>query len=253
MKINETTLNCCKPKRFTTFTGADSSNGQEKKLRAKHFYQLNDEALKLRSVIKAHKEVQQGGKMRMLKAMPALTTVTVGTIFAITQPGKLAAKAGAGLGFLVLNEAVGNYCNHEAQKGEQKEPTLKNFLVDVAKIGLGIGVLALAAKGFKTTKAGKFVQKEIKQLTKEINATKLGKFVDDKLNPFIKKHNGKFNALGILGPIASVIGSAFAQVSLMNGVSKDIQEKAQSNYLKDKMIIAQAKEHFDSVEAPVME
>ena len=46
-------------------------------------------------------------------------------------------------------------------------------------------------KGFKTTKAAKFINKEIQQLSKELNATKVGKLVDEKLNPFIEKHNKK--------------------------------------------------------------
>lgn len=252
MKINETTINCCKPKRFTTFTGAESSKSRERRITGKHFHQMSDNDLQLRSVLKAQSEVQNGGKMRMFKAIPAITTGLISTTIAITQPGKLAAKAGAGLGFLMLNEVMSNHCNNK-YANEQKEPTLKDTLVDIAKFTAAIGVGVLALKGFKTTKAGKFVQKEAQLLAKEINSTKLGKFVDETVNPFIKKHATKFNLLGTLGPIATVLGSGLVQIGLIKDMSNEVKERAEFNYLKGKLIQEHARVHYESINAPEVE
>ena len=105
LTINNTT-NCCKPRKLTTFTGSENSDKASRKVRYKHYEQMSDENLKLKSVLKAHREVQESSKMRLFKAMPEITTALIGTSLALAQPGKLAAKAGAGLGFLVLSDVL---------------------------------------------------------------------------------------------------------------------------------------------------
>ena len=67
MLINETTINCCKPKRFTTFKGTESSKNGERRVRGKRYQEMNDDVLKLRSILKAHKDVQNSSKMRTFK------------------------------------------------------------------------------------------------------------------------------------------------------------------------------------------
>jgi hypothetical protein len=85
---------------------------------------MSDDVLQLRSVLKANKDVQESNKMRLFKAMPELTTILLGTTIALTQPGKLAAKAGAGLGFLVLTSALCAGSNAISDKFEKTQNNL---------------------------------------------------------------------------------------------------------------------------------
>ena len=112
MRIDHIT-NCLKSKVFGNYSDFKESESLRDSLsqnkgakRYKHYEELSDDVLCARSIIKAHQEVEKSGKMRMFKAIPAISTAIITTSIAITQPGKLAAKAGAGLGFLALSSSV---------------------------------------------------------------------------------------------------------------------------------------------------
>ena len=94
---------CHKPYHSGTFKGSENVKG---KVRYKHFEQLSDDVLSVRSILKAHKEVENSNKMRAFKAIPTLTTALIGTSIAIAQPGKLSKKMSAGLGFLMLSKGI---------------------------------------------------------------------------------------------------------------------------------------------------
>ena len=259
MLISETTINCCKPNRFTTFKGTEHSDSPRGKVRYKHFEQMSDDMLQLRSVLKAHKDVQESNKMRLFKAMPELTTILLGTTIALTQPGKLAAKAGAGLGFLALTSVLCAGSNAIADKFEknetkEKEPlTAKKVVKAVALTAGAIGVGALAYAGAKNSnfvkKATNFVSKELKQLTSEINDTKLAKFFDEKVAPFTQKHSKAVNVARTVAPLGVLVGSVASEIALADSLSEDIKDKAKANYEKGKAIQAQARAHFDSIDA----
>lgn len=259
MLISETTLNCCKPNRFTTFKGTEHSDSPRGKVRYKHFEQMSDDMLQLRSVVKAHKDVQESNKMRLFKAMPELTTVLLGTTIALTQPGKLAAKAGAGLGFLALTSALcagSNAISDKFEKHENKEKrplTAKRVVKTVALTAAAASVGALAYAGAKNSnfvkKATNFVSKELKQLTSEINDTKLAKFFDEKVAPLTQKHAKAVNIGRNIAPLGVLVGSIASEVALADSLSEDIKEKASLNYAKGKAIQAQARAHFNSIDA----
>ena len=254
MKISETTLNCCKPNRFTSFKGTEDSGISSKKPRCKHYIEMSDDVLGLRSVLKAHQDVQNSNKMRMFKAIPHITTALLGTTIALTQPGKLAAKAAAGLGFLALTNIISHSVDSIGQKIEQhKKGENKINAKDVLKTGLkiaaGAGAVALAVAGLKNAKVSTFLKKEASQLANEINETKLGKFVEETLNPFVKKNASKLGTLSILAPYGIIAGSSFAQIKLSDSLSKDIKQKASENFAKGKFAQAQARAHFDSIDA----
>ncbi|MBQ4646943.1 MAG: hypothetical protein IJB79_06310 [Candidatus Gastranaerophilales bacterium] len=249
MKISETTINCCKPNRYLSFT-AENSDKPSKKVRYKHYEQMSDDVLSLKSVLKAHKEVQQSGKMRLFKALPEITTALIGTTIALTQPGKLAAKAGAGLGFLAFTKILSagvDKITQPPEKGGKSDP--KKALIESAKIAAGLGAVALGVVSMKNTKASKFLAKEASQLTSEINNTKLGKFVENTFNPFLNKHSKTAEAINLVAPFGIIATSALTQVNLADSLSKDIKEKATQNFVKGKLIQAQARAHFDSIDA----
>ena len=104
MQINEITK-CCKPKAMSSFKRCNASP-DEGRVRYKHLETAPDEVLISRSIMKAHKEVANSGKMRLYKSLPAITTGIIATSLAITQPGKLSVKAAQGLGFLALSKGV---------------------------------------------------------------------------------------------------------------------------------------------------
>ena len=253
MLINETTLNCCKPKRFSTFTGSENSKFKERKVTAKHYHQMSDDVLSLHSVVKAHKEVENSAKMRLYKAMPEITTALVATSLALTQPGKLSAKAGAGLGFLVLSSAmsvVGDTVSKIASKNKNKEEQntkdkIKAFALGAATVAVG----ALAVFGAKNTKffnkASNFIAQDVKKLADEVNNSKFGKFVEKR----IQKNQKELSTAGFLAPFGVIAGSFLGQIALADSLSQDIKEKAQKNFLKGKLIQQQAKAHYDSIDA----
>ena len=266
MLINETTLNCCKPKRFTTFKGSNNTRSSNRKLRYKHYEQISEEALALQSLMRAHKDVQNSGKMRLLKAMPAITTTLLGTTIALTQPGKLAAKAGAGLGFLALFKSIDSTLNTTNEVIEKcfknvkpTEETEKNKLF--LKVGTFFGTAAtLSLLAFVGIKSGKkiankhfapvvnFAKKEAATLANEIDNTKLGKFFENKVLPFSQKHKKLMSGLKTFAPLGLLIGSMGAQAKLINSASKDIKNKSFENYVKGKLIQEKAREDFDKLE-----
>lgn len=251
MLISETTLKCCKPNRFISFKSEDLKHSQGK-AQYKHYEQMDDDVLALRSVIKAHKEVQNSNKMRLFKALPEITTALVGTTIALAQPGKLAAKAGAGLGFLALTKLIGaagdKVIENKKQNKEQK-PNTRKVLLTTAKVALGAAAVALGAVALKHSKIPAFLQKEASQLAGEINNTKLGKLVENKLLPFTKKHSKVVEVLGNVLPFGIIGASALTQVKLGDSLSKNLKEKATFNYTKGKLIQQEARAHFDSIDA----
>lgn len=259
MIISETTLNCCKPNRLISFKNSEPNESSTRKVRYKHYEQMSDDVLSLRSVLKAHKDVQESGKMRLFKAMPAITTGLLGLTIGLTQPGKLAAKAGAGLGFLALTNAIcagsdiiANSIDKQA-KNEKETSTAKKVFKTVAAIAGVATVGTLAVIGAKNTKAfkavGGFLSKEAKQLANEINNTKLAKFFDNTVAPFAQKHAQGVSVLKAIAPLGVLVGSAAAQVGLADDISLDIKEKAVKNFMKGKAIQAEARAHFDSIDA----
>lgn len=257
MLINETTINCCKPKRNITFKAQDSKYST-KKVRYKHYEQMSDEVLGVRSILKAHKDVEESNKMRLFKALPSITTGLLGLCIAIAQPGKLAAKAGAGLGFLALTEgiaagveAVGDSLYKKAENRKNNTPIKTALKIAGGVVALGVaaavGIAAKKTGAFK--KVSTFVASEGRQLAKEINETKLASFIDEKITPFAKKHSKSVGAAEVLGTAGVIIGSTSAQLKLADSLSKDIKEKATQNYAKGKAIQAIARAHFDSIDA----
>ena len=261
MLISETTINCCKPNRYISFKGQEQSENPTRKVRYKHYEQMSDEVLGLRSILKAHNDVQKSNKMRLFKAMPEITTALLGTTIALAQPGKLAAKAGAGLGFLALTSAISVGTNlvskHmdkvQNQPNETKKEKTKKVIKTVALAAAAVGAGALAVVGLKKTnavkKVGGFIQGEAQQLTKEINETKLAKFMDEKIVPFAQKHKKATTITKAVAPFAVMAGSLASQIGLADSLSEDIKEKATLNFIKGKKIQAQAREHFDSIDA----
>ena len=251
MKISETTINCCKPNRYISFKGEEKNNSPERKVRYKHYEQMSDELLALRSVLKAHEEVQESNKMRLFKAVPEITTALIGTTIALTQPGKLAAKAAAGLGFLALSKVVNVVGDKiiESNKKQDDENASKKVLKTIAKIALGAGAIALGAVALKNSKASNFLKKEAGQLAKEINSTSLGKLVEEKVLPFTTKHAKAIDTFGAFAPLGIIGASSLAQLKLADSLAKDIEEKTKSNFIKGKLIQSQARAHFDSIDA----
>ena len=253
MKINETTINCCKPNKYISFKGEEENNSPERKVRYKHYEQMSDELLALQSILKAHKDVQNSNKMRIFEAMPKITTTLLGTTIALTQPGRLASKAAAGLGFLALSKAINVTGNKIIQKStkpkkEEKKDT-KKTLIKAGKFVLGLGAFALSVVAFKKFKISSFIQKEVGQLAKEINSTSLGKLVEEKVLPFTTKHAKAVDTFGAFAPLGIIGASSLAQLKLADSLATDIEEKTKSNFAKGKLIQSQARAHFDSIDA----
>ena len=214
------------------------------------------------SIAKANQTVKKSGKMQILKAMPAITTALIGTSLALTQPGKLSAKAATGLGFLVaskaLSETYDTVSNTVDRKATDKNPKQKistklgAYATSVVALTLGAiaitkGSKALFNKALKP--AGKFIKKEAQQLANEINNTKLAKFVDNTLNPFIEKHPKATKAFSILAPIGALIAGCSTQINLAKDISKDFKKEANKNFIKGKLIQDIARKEFDSINA----
>ena len=264
MQINS--LECCRPKRrINTFTGEYNSENK-KRMRRKHYKQMNDDVLATRSVIKAHKEVAQSPKGQLIKAMPNISTSLILTSLALAQPGKLSAKAAAGLGFLALFKSIDSTLNTTNEVIEKcfknvkpTEETEKNKLF--LKVGTFFGTAAtLSLLAFVGIKSGKkiankhfapvvnFAKKEAATLANEIDNTKLGKFFENKVLPFSQKHKKLMSGLKTFAPLGLLIGSMGAQAKLINSASKDIKNKSFENYVKGKLIQEKAREDFDKLE-----
>ena len=98
MNVKNINLNCQNPRHFGKSVTSEADTGKK---RYKHFEQMDEDTLMLRSVLKAHSEVEKSNKSKLFKAMPAIATGMIGTAFALTQPGKLSGKIASGVGFLV--------------------------------------------------------------------------------------------------------------------------------------------------------
>ena len=254
MKINNIT-NCCKPnpRGLTSFGSHPNSQAENNKgsVRYKHYEQMNDDVLMSKCIIKAHENVKNSSKMRLYKAIPSITTGVIATGIAITQPGKLAAKAASGLGFLALNEAYNAFKSHDDKK--HQDNSAKSEIVPMAKFLAGtVGACALL-KGVSNIKyaqkAVNFVSKESAKLANEINSTKLASFVEKTISPVIDKHP-KLSTLGLLaGSMATIVGSNASSIALLKGMSKDIKQQANDNFEKAKTIQQIARNHFESVDA----
>ncbi len=269
MKITNNFNKCCKPRRLNNFAGNERSNSHSdscgKKVRYKHFEQISDDVLTMRSVIKAHQEVEKSGKMQLFKALPEITIGMIGTSIAIAQPGKLASKAGAGLGFLMLAKAVdiisssiapkvNNFVEAKKNDNEKRNVTQlkKAALLTATSVAGALGAFGLV-KGISNAKAFEgvvnFAKKEMAQLSDELNKTKLGKFVENSVKPFANKHPNLVKNAEVIAPLGIMGLSTLAQVKLADSLSKDIKTKADENYIKGKLIQQEAKAHFDSIEA----
>ena len=256
MQVNNT-FDCYKPKRISTFKG-ENPESSGRKVRYKHYEQMDEDTLSLHSVVKAHKDVEKSAKMRLFKAMPHITTALLGTTIAITQPGKLAAKAGAGLGFLALSQLI-SFAekkarninlnkNEDGEKGSIIPKTLdaaKNVAIAVA----GVSMVGALVKSGTTKKVQKFVKRELSQIAKEINESKIGKRVNNFISESSNKNKKTLSALEFLAPLGVISAGVATELKLADSLSEDIKEKASANYLKGKLAQQQAREHFDSIDA----
>ena len=266
MQINKI-VNCNKPERFIGFTNnnTDIAEKKNKKIKYKHFEQLSDDALQVRSLLKAHNEVAKSGKMRVYKAMPDLTAILAGASIALTQPGKLASKAKLGLGFLALK--VGMDCLSDKisplidKKYENKEKTDRNELkklgekiavVTLGAIGATLGAVAIAKKAPKIKALEplvKFANAESEKFSQEINNSRLGKFFENKVSPFTKKHSKLTTVASNVAPIGTILLGTMAGIKVEDSLIDDFYTKAQDNYTKGKYIQQKAREHFETIDA----
>ena len=266
MQINN--IDCLRPKqRINSFKG-NSEKSEPKRMRYKHFEQMSDDVLEARSIVKAYHEVKNNPKGQLLNAMPEITTSLVLTSLALTQPGKLSAKAAAGLGFLALYKSINSsynaaskvvdkkYKNEEPTEANEKSKTLLKlgtFVATSAIVATGAVLGAKAGKKLlnseKLAPLGDFVKKESNTLANEINGTKLGKLVENKMIPFTQKHPKLANALSFGLPLASLAGGIIGHAKLLKSVSEDIKQKAENNFIKGKIIQAKAREDFDKIDA----
>lgn len=245
---------CTKPSRkFGNFMGSNDKQTSQERVRYKHFEQMDDDVLAVRSIIKAHKEAEQSTKMKLLKAAPAITAGLTGTVIGLTQPGKLSAKAASGLGFLaalkgadLIIDGFRNAYKNDIVENPESNKNQKLFMYRF----LGIGALALGCASFiKKSAAGEFLSKEASKLAGEINNTKLGKFTLEKIEPFIQKHSKLNSILSIVLPFGTIIGGGISRNKLAKDVVCDIENRANINFEKSKEIQRLAKEEFDAVDA----
>lgn len=264
MQINS--LDCCRPKRrINNFTGNYDSD--KKRMPHKHYEQMSDDMLGIRSVIKAHNEVKHSPKGQLLKNMPKITTAFVLTSLALTQPGKLSAKAAAGLGFLTLFKSMDITYNAVNQTIDEHyknaEPTKENeknkFFLKTGSFLLTTAILsASAAVGLKAGKkiadkhfgtVANFVKKEAATLANEIDNTKLGKFFSKVVEPFAKKHQKTANAAKTILPFGFLAIGMGTQNILSKSFKEDVKNKSFDNFIKGKLIQAKAREEFDKIDA----
>lgn len=262
MRINN--IDCCKPRRNSNFKGNQMPQGQH---RYKYYEEMDNDTLCLVSTLKAHKEVEESGKAKLYRALPAITTALLGASVIMTQPDKLSAKAAAGLGFLALSETVddiSNVVSNTVEKEYKNQPkTVENERKKAAAktIGLFGSMAAIAACSSLFAKSGKMlskkiakpvvdtVSKEVKTLAKEIDASKAGKFVNETINPFIKKHPAASFITSLAAPVAIGISSLGARKKLEEGMSKDLRQKANENFVDGKIAQEIARAQYDSIDA----
>lgn len=249
MLINNN-INCSKPRHCSSFKGSGTPENAAGKMRYKHYEEISDEVLSARCIIQAHKQAENSKKMQLCKAMPVISAAIIGTGLSLAQPGKLATKAAAGLGFLALYKATNKISDLFNKKDDKKKSPIKDMLLVTGTVLAGAyGAVSLAKKAGDSTKIGGFVKKEIGTLAKEINSTKAGKFVEKTIEPFIEKHKAKVDIATIMGSMGIGIGLGIVQGNLAKSVVEDIKKNAKENFQKSKAIQKSAKEHFDSIDA----
>lgn len=266
MQINGV-VNCCKPQRKMNFKGSESSEKSEGKVLYKRLMQTDDDTLRLRSIMEAHKEVEHSGKAQILKNLPAITAGLIGTSIAIAQPGKLSAKAAKGLGFLALVKACSEtgklagrlFDKSYELKGKDKTEDRAYFakkLIGVADgiilTALGAGALVKYGPEFLKKNAQpvyKFIKNDTQKLARDINNSKLGKFVSKKINPFVEKHQKGFNTFASLSPFAFTAGAFYAGDALSASLNEDFIKKSEEKYIRSKTIQEIAKRDFDKIDA----
>ncbi len=235
MKVN--LIDCCKPKR--KFSPAFSGNSEEKKPRilVKHYETMPDDVLERLSLIKAQAQVEKSAKMRVLKAIPLVGATILTTSIALSQPGKLSAKAANGLGFLALTgiaTKLANFVNKKNEAKDNKEAALRSM---AAIGGVFIGAAALAKGKDVVSKAlpnlTNFISKDATKLANEIDTSKFGDFFNKTINPILEKDKSKL-ALA-LTPVATLATSLLAGFGLSKGIAKDLSQKAKENYVQGKL------------------
>ena len=249
MQINNIALStdkCKKPCGFLSFEADNNSMKEKKKVRYKHYEELSDDVLSVRSIIKAHQDAQKSKKMHLYKAIPLITTGIIATSLTITRPGKLSAKAATGLGFLAT--MAGIRALYDTVFSSDNTKRKQGF----ATLG-ALGAIAAGSDKMKNTngfsKGAEFIKKEATQLAQEINDSTLSCISDKYVEPFIKKHKKiAFLAPAITAVTSSILGG-LASVGLIKGISKDISKNAADNYERAKAIQQIAREHFNSVDA----
>lgn len=250
---------CCKPKRRDLgFEGKNSNPSQTTKVRYKHYEEMSDDVLELRSILKAHNDVENSSKMSIFKAIPSITAGLLGLCIGLAQPGKLSNKVAQGLGFLALlksSDVIYNMIDKKVDKKSSPDDSNKRLkkagLYFVAMGALVAGVLNV--KKLKNVEFLKpvmdFAKKESKTLAKEINETKVGNFFKNTVKPFADKHKDLTLTASFLAPFGIMAGSTFGTIKMSESLSKDIKEKAEQNYTQGKLIQKIAREHFDSIDA----
>ena len=179
-----------KPHKLMNYTGQENSREQKRNVRYKHYEQMDDKTLKAYSIARAYKKTQNSSKMHLLRAIPLIATTLIGTSLALSQPGKLSAKAAIGLGFLTLAKSTNEISDVVDEVIDEKFVTQKqdkntNIKKNLLKLGATLTtVLAVAGAGAFAVKNGKklltkiapkttnFFKGEVSQLTREINNTK---------------------------------------------------------------------------------
>ncbi len=264
MNVKNINLNCQSPRHFGKSVTTEADNGRK---RYKYFEQMDDDTLMLKSVLKAHSEVEKSNKSKLFKAMPAIATGMIGTAYALTHPGKLSGKIASGVGFLVaalvadkVSDKVDNTMNHinkpsnEAPKPAKTSEAIKT-VASVAGTVLALSGLAyvgtMAHAKAKNSQSGlaKALVNDGKKLVEEINTSKLGKFVSEKVAPFEAKHQTVFKAARVVAPVGTIAAFGCVQNKLANGISKDIKEKSAHNFAKGKLIQEAARKEFDKIDA----
>lgn len=235
MKVN--LIDCCKPKRRfnPNFTG--NSEESTPKILVEHYKTMPDDVLERLSLVKAQAQVDKSIKMQTLKALPLSAMTAITTSFALSQPGKLSAKAASGLGFLALvgiSTKLSNYINKKNEGKSNKEAALRN-LATIGGIFVGAAALAKGKDlvGKALPNVDKFAKTEVSKLANEIDTSKFGKFFNKTVNPFLEQKPIK---LGLaISPIATILSALFAGNKLAKGIKNDFKQKAIENYTQDKL------------------
>ncbi len=264
MNVKNISLNCRKPRQFGNNVSPETATGKKP---YKHFEQMDDDTLMLKSVLKAHNEVEKSNKSKLFKAMPAIATGILGATFALTHPGKLSGKVATGVGFLVaanvtdkISEKADSLVKNN-WKTDNKTPRAK---VEKAAVETGLTItgaaLALTGIAYATSslvgavkkspsKLAQALTNDGQKLIKEINSSKVGNFVSEKIMPLEAKHTKAINATRILAPFGAVALYSGVQNKLIDGMSKDIKEKSAFNFAKGKLIQEAARKEFDKIDA----